>query len=85
MGPLNIKLRQYHGTCIYNIYINIKLQNINFSQTLQKMHSGNYIYNKKNVFELFRNVPTVRMSVGIVGLCCTINGYFENRIRIRCI
>ena len=40
-------VRQYHGTCIYNIYKKIKLQNIQKLQILhniQNMDYGKYIY-----------------------------------------
>ena len=54
------------------------------------MNYANYTYNKTKLdflklFEIFQHFPKCRMYVGIVGMFCIMNHYFEYRIRIVCI
>ena len=72
----------------YKIYKNTKLQNL---QKIPNSNYGIYTYNKIRIwcFVFLLDFPngftTFRMHFGIVALFCTINHYFEYRIRIRCI
>ena len=68
-----------------------KLLQLQHLQKLQNMNYGNYTYYKINktffyIFSIFFELfPNVRVYFGILGVFCTINRYFEYRIRILCI
>ena len=73
-------------TRFLNIYKeHFKLQNL--QRKKQELNYGNYTYNKtKYIFWYFRNFEKEkRMYFGIWALFCTINRYFEYRIRTLCI